>query len=232
MPNGERIMFRIFIYIASSLLFLTWPAAHNTWFGPTGLIHVPTPTVLRPQEASVNVYTSMGGGDNHFGWSGAFSFSDRLEISFADSISQNARQGASTIFGMKYVPTPNLAAGILMDSNSDYQHTAYGILGSPENAVYLGLGLNFGNGSARRAILGNYSRIKGEMEPVFFLAGARMDLSRYYPSLEAVVEFNGDTMSIGAGFIPETNWDIQVDYMTSGDLFTEDRFVLSVGTRF
>lgn len=224
------IMFRLFI--TSFLVVVSINSAHNTWFGPTGLIHVPTPTVLRPQEAAVSIYSSMGGGDNHFGWSGAFSFSDKLELSLSDTISQNSRQGASTVFGMKYVPSPNLAAGILMDSNSEFQHTAYGILGSPENAVYLGMGLNFGNGSANRAILGNFSRIKNSMEPVFFLAGARMDLSRYYPSLEAVVEFNGDTMSLGAGFIPETNWDVQIDYMTSGDLFTEDRFVLSVGTRF
>jgi len=222
-----RKSFQFIFFLFAGTIF-----SHNTWYGPTGLIQLPTPTILRSQEAAVGVYSSFGGGDNHFGWNGAFSFSDQLELSLSDTAGLGERSGSSTIFGLKYVPTPNIAVGLLMDSNSFFQHTAYGILGSPENSVYLGMGMNFGNGSAGKAVLGNYSRVKRDMEPVFFLAGARMDLSHYYPSLEAIVEFNGDTMSIGAGLIPETNWDIQLDYMTSGDLFTEERIVLSVGTRF
>jgi hypothetical protein len=219
--------FLVFLMIGSGM---AW--SHNTWYGPTGLIQIPTPTILRSQEAAASVYSTFGGGDNHFGWSGAFSFSDQVELSLSDTAGLRSRTGSSTIFGLKYVPTPNLAVGVLMDSNSRFQHTAYAVLGSPENSVYLGTGMNFGNGSARVALLGNYSRVKRDMETIFFLAGARMDLSRYYPSLEAVAEFNGDTMSLGLGLIPETNWDVQLDYMTSGDLFLEERFVLSLGTRF
>jgi hypothetical protein len=216
------------VFLAS----LSSSLAHNTWYGSTGLIQVPTTSLVRSQETALSIFSSFGGEDPHFGWAASFAFSDRVELSLSDTAGWDKRRGSSTVFGLKYVPASTLAVGVLMDSNTDYQHTLYGILGSPENSVYLGLGANFGNGSAKKALLGNYSSVSQEMETFFFMAGARMDLSHYYPSLEAMLEFNGDTMSMGLGLIPKTNWDVQLDYMTSGDLMTEGRYVLSVGTRF
>jgi len=221
-----------FLILFVALAGLSHLGAHNTWYGSTGLIQVPTTSLVRSQETALSAYSSFGGEDPHFGWAASFAFSDRVELSLADTAGWDKRRGSSTLFGLKYVPASTLAVGVLMDSDTDYQHTIYGIMGSPENSVYLGVGSNFGNGSARKALLGNYSRVSQDMETLFFMAGARMDLSHYYPSLEAMLEFNGDTMAVGLGWIPKTNWDVQLDFMTSGDLFTEDRYVLSVGTRF
>ena len=205
---------------------------HNTWWGPTGLIQVPTTTITRPNETSVSTYASIGGGDFYLGWNFNMAFSDHLELSVADTVGWDERSGSSTLLSMKFVPLENVAVGGLFDTNDNYQHTIYTMIGSPQNSVYLGLGLNFGNGDASKAVLGNYSKRSEDMETLFVMAGARWDLSKYCPSLEGIIEYNGDTMSLGFGYIPETNWDVQLDYMTSGDLLPDNQLVLSVGTKF
>ena len=206
--------------------------AHNTWWGPTGLIQVPTTTMTRPNETSLSSYASIGSGDFFLGWNFNMAFSDHLELSVADTVGWDERPGSSTLLSMKYVPLENFAVGGLFDTNDNYQHTIYAMLGSPQNSVYLGLGANFGNGDARKAVLGNYSKRSENMETLFVMAGARWDLSKFCPSLEGIMEYNGDTMSVGFSYIPETNWDLQLDYMTSGDLLPDDQLVLSVGTKF
>ncbi len=206
--------------------------AHNTWWGPTGLIQVPTTTITRANETSVSSYASIGGGDSYFGWNFNMAFSDHLELSVADTTGWDQRPGSSTLLSMKYVPLENMAVGGLFDTNDNFQHTIYAMIGSPQNSVYLGLGANFGNGDASKAVLGNYSKRAEKMETLFVMAGARWDLSKYYPSLEGIIEYNGDTMSVGFGYIPETNWDVQLDYMSSGDLLPDNQLVLSVGTKF
>ncbi|MCJ8345742.1 hypothetical protein MJH12_09390 [bacterium] len=216
--------------ILITLLLISNTYSHNTWFGPTGLIMMPTTTLVRPQETSVSTFFSFGSGDNYQGINASFSFSEKLEVSLADMGGRKDRRGSSSIFSFKYSPYANLAVGAMFDNHNDHKNTIYGVVGSPENSVYLGVGANFGSG--KRALLGNYSTSKNDMESFFFMAGARVDLSELYPSLEALLEFNGDTMSVGLGYIPKTNWDFQVDYMSSGDLQKDDKYTLSLGARF
>lgn len=206
--------------------------SHNTMWGSTGLIQVPTTTIIRSNETSVSTYASIGGGDTYFGWNVNMAFSDHLELALSDTLGWDQRTGSSTLLSIKYVPLENIAVGGLLDTNNAFQHTAYAIIGSPKNSVYLGLGMNFGNGDANKAMLGNYSKRDQDMETLFIMAGARWDLSRIYPSLEGMVEYNGDTMGLGLGYTPKTNWDVQLDYLTAGDLLPDNQVVLSVGTRF
>jgi len=213
-------------------LLLSDSIAHNTWWGPTGLIQMPTTNLVRPNETQASVFAGFGSGDSFMGTNVSFAFSDQIELSLADTTGLKSRQNSSTLFSLKYVPVTNLAFGLQFDSNDQFQNTAYSVLGSPENSVYMGLGVNFGNGGARKALLGNYSRATNDMETIFFMAGAKFDLSQWYPSLEGVLEYNGDTMSVGLGYIPKNNWDVQLDYTTSGDLVNNDQFVLSIGSRF
>ena len=207
-------------------------AAFNTLWGSTGLIQVPTTTITRANETSASSYLSFGGGDTYLGLNFNMAFSDHLELALADTVGWDERAGSSTLLSLKYVPMDNLAVGGMFDTNSQFQHSVYAVIGSPKNSVYLGLGANFGNGDASKAVIGNYSKRDSKMETLFFMAGAKWDLSKFYPSLESMIEYNGDAMSLGVGVTPETNWDVKVNYVGAGDLLPDNQVIISVGTKF
>jgi hypothetical protein len=222
---------RTFVYTALFiLLFSPKVHSHNTWYGTTGLVQVPTTGIGRLKELSVSAHSAFGRADNYTGLNLNYAVSETTELAVFTTDGLSLRKGNSTALSIKHSPVPRFAVGATFDASRDFRNTLYGILGSPYSDVYLGLGTHFGDG--RYAMLGNYSSAKNKMESVFFMAGARMDLSDFYPSLEAMVDFNGDTMSAGLGLMTRTGYDLQLDYQASGDLHTENRFVFSVGRKY
>ena len=119
LPSSEILSYRYYRYYAACVSLLK----HNTWWGPTGLIQVPTTTMTRPNETSVSTYASIGSGDFFLGWNFNVAFSDHLELSVADTVGWDERSGSSTLLSMKYVPLENFAVGGLFDTNDNYQHT-------------------------------------------------------------------------------------------------------------
>ena len=218
--------------LLGSHLLICRVAAFNTLWGSTGLIQVPTTTITRANETSASSYLSFGSGDTYLGLNFNMAFSDSLELALSDTVGWDERSGSSTLLSLKYVPMENLAIGGMFDTNSQFKHSAYAVIGSPKNSVYLGLGANFGNGDASKAVIGNYSKRDGKMETLFFMAGAKWDLSKFYPSLESMIEYNGDAMSLGVGITPENNWDLTLNYVGAGDLLPDNQIIISVGTKF
>jgi hypothetical protein len=204
--------------------------AHNTWWGPTGVIQMPTPGILRPQQGAAHINMSFAGDDHYMGMNASYTLNDQMEVAFSETSGLKMRSGDSITMAFKYVPVANFAVGTMFDFHNDFKHTAYAVLGAPSSNVYMGLGANFGSG--RYALLGNYSPTDRDMESIFFMAGAKMDLSEFYPSLEASVDFNGESMAVGLGMITKTNLDVELDYKSSGDVFGDSQFVVSVGRKF
>ena len=141
-----------FVYLLNTLLKLLLGshllvckiAAFNTLWGSTGLIQVPTTTITRANETSASSYLSFGGGDTYLGLNFNMAFSDHLELALADTVGWDERAGSSTLLSLKYAPMDNLAVGGMFDTNSQFQHSVYAVMGSPKNSVYLGLGAIFG----------------------------------------------------------------------------------------
>lgn len=221
---------RLFVTVLLTLLMGTSSYSHNTWYGTTGLIQMPTTGIAKQKEISVSVHSTYGDADNYTGLNANYAFSDTVELGLFTSDGFGLRHGHAAVLSAKYAPAPRLALGVNFDDSRHFRNTVYGILGSPYSDVYMGIGTHFGSG--RYALLGNYSPTKDKMESIFFMAGARMDLSDFYPSLEAVVDFNGDAMSVGLGLNSKNGYDLQLDYQTSGDLHTESRYVFSVGRKY
>ncbi len=205
-------------------------AARNSWYGPSGLMSIPTPEVVREREESLSTWYTFGGGDNHMGLAASFALAPTLEFSFADDINSNRRGGASSILSVKYSPSADFAFGYMHDRQSQYRDILYGVMSAPSRNVYLGAGLTLGSGT--RAVLGNYSSNSLSVSRAFAMAGARMDLSSLIPALEGRMEFNGDTTLFGLNWTADNFVDFGLDYMMEDDFTKDDRFVASCNLKF
>jgi len=207
------------------------PAAHAnaTVNGLSGTMIVPGLDVLPPGGARAAVHMIGETEFNEATFKGVFAFSDDSEVAIVKRFAIRGKaEQTEPMFAAKYKVRPNMAVAAVLDPNEGYQDSVMLLTGMPGNRVVLGLGTNIAmNPDEKKASFGRYSQKSAEVDPVFFIMGASLNLDI---DTKLTIDYSGNDFVLGLRHAFDEALSLDFGLYTPSRIYDRHRFI--VGANF
>ncbi len=187
---------KLFVVVFAFLCCLPTLWADATLNGLTGTMLVPGLDILPPGGARAAVHFTGVDDFNHASFKGVFAFSDDAEVAVIKRFAiTGIEDQTDPVFAGKYKVRPNMAVAAMIDPNDGYKDSIMLLSGLPGNRVVLGVGTNVAmSESEKKGRFGRYNEHGTEVDPVFFLMAASLNLD---VDTKLTMDYAGNDFCIG-----------------------------------
>ncbi len=228
---GIRLLSITVLVIAFSCLPGFWQKAmaNATVHGLSGTMIVPGLDVLPHGGARAAIHMIGESEFNEATFKGVFAFSDDSEVAIIKRFAIRGRsEQTEPLFAGKYKIRPNMAVAAVLDPNEGFQDSVMLLTGMPGNRVVLGLGTNIAmNPAEKKASFGRYSQSNYEVDPVFFILGANLNLDI---DTKLTIDYSGNDFVIGLRHAFDEALSFDFGLYTPSRIYDRHRFI--VGANF
>ena len=219
------------LFYCLGLCFAPAPAVHAnaTVNGLSGTMIVPGLDVLSPGGARAAIHMVGETEFNEATFKGVFAFSDDSEVAIVKRFAIRGKaEQTEPMFAGKYKVRPNMAVAAVLDPNEGYQDSVMLLTGMPGNRVVLGLGTNIAmNPDEKKASFGRYSQKSAEVDPVFFIMGASLNLDI---DTKLTIDYSGNDFVLGLRHAFDEALSLDFGLYTPSRIYDRHRFI--VGANF
>lgn len=206
-------------------------SADATLIGLSGTMIVPGIDVM-PEGGARAAFHLMGSQDNQEGsFKGVFAFNEECEVSIMKTfMKDNRHSDQEPVFAGKYKLRPNLAVAGIIDTSPGMQETVMFLSGLPGNRVVIGAGANLGTEAGeRRAHFGRYEHRFAQVDPLFFLFGAKLNLD---PDTEITIDYAGMDFGLGMRHHFDERLTLDFAYISPNRVERDSRYILGANFGF
>lgn len=221
---GGIFFVMFFMFISSGACF-----ANATVNGLSGTMLVPGLEVLPPSGARAAIHMI---GESEFSeatFKGVFAFSDDSEVAIIKRFTIKGKNDQTDpIFAAKYKVRANMAVAAILDPNDGYQDSVMLLSGMPGNRVVLGVGTNIAmNENERKASFGRYSEDGAEVDPIFFVMGASLNIDS---DTKLTIDYAGNDFVLGMRHAFDERLSLDFGVYTPNRIYDKTRYI--VGANF
>jgi hypothetical protein len=121
-----------------------------------------------------------------------------------------------------------MAVAAILDPNEGFQDSVMLLSGIPGNRVVLGVGTNIAmNPQEKKAAFGRYSQKGAEVDPVFFIMGANLNID---VDTKLTIDYAGNDFVIGLRHAFDEALSLDFGLYTPSKIYDRHRFI--VGANF
>lgn len=203
--------------------------ANATVNGLTGTMLVPGLDILPPGGARAAIHFSGVDDFDEGTFKGVFAFSDDSEVAVVKKFSiSGINEQTDPVFAGKFKVRPNMAVAAVIDPNDGYKDSVMLLSGLPGNRVVIGLGTNVAmNENDKKASFGRYSEDGTEVDPVFFIMGASLNIDM---DTKLTIDYAGNDFCVGLRHSIDESVTLDFGFFTPDRIHTESRYI--VGANF
>lgn len=203
--------------------------ANATVYGLSGTMIVPGLEVLPPGGARAAVHMIGEKEFNEATFKGVFAFSDDSEVAIVKRFAiHGGNEQTEPLFAGKYKVRANMAVAAIIDPNEGYQDSVMLLSGMPGNRVVLGLGTNIAmNPDEKKAAFGRYSVKGAEVDPVFFVMGANLNIDN---DTKLTIDYAGNDFVVGLRHSFDEALSLDFGFYTPNRIYDKSRYI--VGANF
>lgn len=203
--------------------------ANATVYGLSGTMIVPGLDVLPPGGARAAVHMIGESEFNEATFKGVFAFSDDSEVAIVKRFAiRGDNEQTEPLFAGKYKIRANMAVAAIIDPNEGYQDSVMLLSGMPGNRVVLGLGTNVAmDPSEKKAAFGRYSEKSAEVDPIFFVMGANLNIDA---DTRLTIDYAGNDFVVGLRHSFDEALSLDLGYYTPNRIYDKSRYI--VGANF
>lgn len=203
--------------------------ANATVHGLSGTMIVPGLEVLPPGGARAAVHMIGETEFNEATFKGVFAFSDDSEVAILKRFAIRGKsEQTEPLFAGKYKVRENIAVAAILDPNEGFQDSVMLLSGMPGNRVVLGVGTNIAmSPDEKKAAFGRYSQKNAEVDPVFFILGANLNLDT---DTKLTIDYAGNDFVIGLRHAFDEALSLDFGLYTPSRVYDRHRYI--VGANF
>ncbi len=203
--------------------------ANATVHGLSGTMIVPGLEVLPPGGARAAVHMIGETEFNEATFKGVFAFSDDSEVAILKRFAIRGKsEQTEPLFAGKYKVRENMAVAAILDPNEGFQDSVMLLSGMPGNRVVLGVGTNIAmSPDEKKAAFGRYSQKNAEVDPVFFILGANLNLDT---DTKLTIDYAGNDFVIGLRHAFDEALSLDFGLYTPSRVYDRHRYI--VGANF
>lgn len=162
---------------------------------------------------------------------GVFAFSDDSEIAISKRfLNEKGSQPQDPIISGKFKIRPNVALAGIFDGNDNYKSSLMLLSGVAGNKAVLGIGANVSlSGDQRYAHFGRYENRDAQVDPLFFVLGAGINLD---PETVVTVDYAGNDFVVGLRHNLSERMTVDFGYYTPDRLNRSSRYLIGANFGF
>jgi subtilisin family serine protease len=190
---------------------------------------VPGLDILPPGGARAAVHFSGTDDFEQASFKGVFAFSDDAEVAIVKRFRiSGINDQTDPVFAGKYRVRPNMAVAAIVDPNDGYKDSVMLLSGLPGNRVVLGVGTNVAMSEReKKAGFGRYDQTGTEVDPVFFIMGASLNLDL---DTKLTIDYAGNDFCVGVRHAFDETISFDFGVYTPDRIHSECRYL--VGANF
>lgn len=190
---------------------------------------VPGLEILPPGAARAAIHFTGESDFEEGTFKGVFAFSEDSEVAVVKKFAiSGVNDQTDPVFAGKYRVRPNMAVAAIIDPNEGQKDAVMLLSGLPGNRVVLGLGTNVAMSEReKKATFGRYNESGSEVDPVFFIMGASLNLDA---ETKLTIDYAGNDFCVGVRHTFDESISFDFGMFTPDRIHNRSRYL--VGANF